>query len=419
MASAPDTTVVITGLGALTPIGNSVPELWRCAVAGASGAAPITRFDASGFDVRFAAEVKGFDPSAHLDRKEARRFDRFVQFALVAAEEALRDAGIDAGTMPMTARERTGVIVGSCIGGMETFQQNAVAWHTQGPKRISPFFIPMMLANMASGFVSIRYEFHGPNLAPNSACATGNHAIAIAAQAIREGDADVMLAGGTEAAICELGIGGFASMKALSTRNDDPARASRPFDAGRDGFVMGEGCGILVLESLAHARARGARIYAEVAGVGESADGHHMTAPHPEGLGARLAMRRALAAAGTAPEDVDTINMHGTSTPLGDAAESMAIRTMFGDHADRITATSTKGQTGHLLGAAGAVEGILSALSILHGVVPPTINHETDDPACTLRDAFHTAVTRPVRVAMSNAFGFGGHNTSVVLRAIR
>lgn len=410
--------VVVTGLGAITPIGNTVGDFWRGAVAGATGAANITRFDASDFPVRFAAEVKGFDPAALLDRKQANRLDRYAQFALVAADEAVRDAALAPERMSLDARTRAGVIVGSCIGGMETFQQQTIVWHEQGPSRISPFFVPMMLANMASGFVSMRYGFHGPNVAPNSACGTGNHAIALAADSIRLGDADVMLAGGSEAAICALGVGGFAAMKALSTRNDSPRTASRPFDAGRDGFVMGEGAGMLVLESLAHARARGARVLAEVAAVGTSADAYHMTAPHPEGLGARLAMERALTAARVSPSDVDTINMHGTSTPLGDAAESAAVRRVFGAHADRLTATSTKGQTGHLLGAAGAIEGVLCVLSIRHGIVPPTINHEIDDPRCDLNYAFNAPVTRPVRVAMSNAFGFGGHNTSAIFRAL-
>ena len=409
--------VVVTGMGAVTPVGLGVPAFWRALLAGESGAAPITHFDPAGFDTTFACELKGFDPRAVMDRKLANRLDPVLHFALAAADEALRDAGLPREALTDTLRDRTGVVFGSGIGGIRTFQQQTQALVKGGPGRVSPFFIPMMIPDMAPGIISIEYGLHGPNHCVVSACATGNHNLADGAALIRDGQADVIVCGGTEAAICELGVAGFAAMKALSTRNDAPATASRPFDADRDGFVLGEGAGALVIESLAHARARGAPIYAEVLAVGASSDAYHMTAPHPEGLGARLAMERALSQAGLAPDAVDTINMHGTSTPLGDVAESRAIRTVFGAHADQLTATSTKSMTGHLLGAAGAIEAIASILAITDGVVPPTINHARPDPDCDLRYAFNAPERRPVRVAMSNAFGFGGHNTCAVFRA--
>jgi 3-oxoacyl-[acyl-carrier-protein] synthase II len=410
--------VVVTGMGALTPIGNSVPALWESALRGTSGAACITRFDASAFSTRFACEVKGFDPHAHLDRKLANRLDPVLQYALVAAAEAVRDAGLDPAAMPQSARDRIGVVFGSGIGGINTFQQQALAYQAGGPRKLSPFFIPMMLPDMGSGMIAMQYGFRGPNHSVVSACATGNHCIADALYAIRNDEADVIVAGGAEAAVCELGIGGFAAAKALSTRNDTPETASRPFDATRDGFVLGEGAGALVLESLEHAVRRGARIYAEVLSVGTSADAYHMTAPHPDGDGAFLAMERALRQGGLAPEEVDSVNMHGTSTPIGDAIESRAVRRVFGEHADRLTATSTKSMTGHLLAAAGAVEAILTVLSIVHGVVPPTINVTTPDPECDLAYALNAPVTRPVRTALSNVFGFGGHNACAAFRAM-
>jgi 3-oxoacyl-[acyl-carrier-protein] synthase II len=410
--------VVVTGMGALTPIGNTVGEFWSAALRGESGATPITRFDASAFDTRFACEVKGFDPLEFLDRKLAKRLDPFCQYAIVAADEALRDAGIDPSLLSADAKSRVGVIFGSGIGGLQTLQAQSAVFQKSGPHRLSPFFVPMMISDMAAGIISIRHGFTGPNHCVVSACATGNHNIADGLLAIRSGDADIVLCGGSEAAVCELGVGGFCAMRAMSTRNDCPQMASRPFDVSRDGFVMGEGAAALVLESLEHAEARGARIYAELLSVGSSADAYHMTAPHPEGLGARLAMAAALRDGGLTLDDVDTVNMHATSTPLGDESESRAIRTLFGERADRITATSTKSMTGHMLGAAAAAEAILSILSIVHGVVPPTINMRQADPQCDLRFAFNTPVKRPIRVALSNAFGFGGHNTTAAFRAI-
>jgi 3-oxoacyl-[acyl-carrier-protein] synthase II len=409
--------VVVTGMGALTPIGNTVGEFWASALRGESGAALITRFDASAFDTRFACELKGFDPLDHIDRKLAKRLDPFCQYAVVAADEALRDAGLDPSVMSDTEKARTGVIFGSGIGGLQTLQAQTLIYQRSGPNRLSPFFVPMMISDMAAGIISIRHGFTGPNHCVVSACATGNHNIGDGLAAIRAGDADVILCGGSEAVICELGVGGFCAMRAMSTRNDCPQMASRPFDADRDGFVMGEGAASLVLEELEHARARGARIYAELLSVGASADAYHMTAPHPDGLGQRLSMESALRDAGLGLDDVDTINMHATSTPLGDVAESRAIQMLFGERVDRITATSTKSMTGHMLGAAGAAEAVLSILSIVHGVVPPTINVRQPDPECGLRFAFNAPVERPINVALSNAFGFGGHNTTAVFRA--
>lgn len=409
--------VVITGMGAITPIGLTVSEFWTALLAGESGAGPITGFDASEWDTTFACEVKGFDATVHMDRKLAGRLDRYAQYALAAAGEALRDAGLEDGGLSDAGRERAGVIFGSGIGGIQTFEKQTFAYREHGRRRVSPFFVPMMIPDMAAGVISMQYGFRGPNHCVVTACATGNHNIADALHSIRRGEADVIVCGGSEAPICEMGVAGFAASRALSTRNDSPATASRPFDAGRDGFVIGEGAGALVLESQEHAERRGARMYAEILDVGVSADAYHMTAPHPEGVGARLAMERALAASGIACEEVDTINMHGTSTPLGDAAESTAIRAVFGDHAEQLTATSTKSMTGHMLGAAGAAEAIASVLAIVNGIVPPTINFAMPDPACDLSYAFNAPVERTVRVALSNAFGFGGHNTCLVLRA--
>ena len=409
---------VITGLGAVTPLGHSVPESWDALLRGVSGAAPITRFDASMLATRFACEVKGFDAATLLDRKLAGRTDRYSQLAIVAADEALRDASLEPAAMSEDARDRVGVILGTGIGGIETFEAQALVFARSGPRRLSPFFIPMMIPNMAAGLIAMRHRFRGPMHAVASACATGNHALADALALIRGGQADVVLAGGSEAAVCALGIGGFDAMRALSTRNDSPETASRPFDASRDGFVLGEGAGVLVVESLDHARERGARVYAELCAVGAAADAYHMTAPDPSGTGVRLAMRRALEEGGLSVDEVDTINLHATSTPLGDEAEAAAVRTLFGRQADRMTSTSTKSMTGHLLGAAGAVEAIWSVLAIVHGVVPPTINVRDRDPKCDLALALDVPVRRTVRVALSNAFGFGGHDTCAAFRAM-
>lgn len=417
--------VVITGLGAVTPLGLSTAATWRAMLAGVSGAAGITRFDSAGYGTTFACEVKGFDPLGYMDRKLARRLDPVCQYALAAADEALRDAGLAPEVIPDALRNEIGVVFGTGIGGIQTFQDQAEAWVRGGPRKISPFFIPMMIPDMTPGIISIQHGFRGPNHCVVSACATGNHNLADAIALVRAGHANVVVSGGSEAAICELGVGGFAAMHALSTRNDSPATASRPFDATRDGFVIGEGAGALIVEGLDHALDRGATIYAEVLAVGASSDAYHITAPHPEGLGARLAMERALAEANLLPDAVDTINMHGTSTPLGDVAESAAIRALFGPRADQgggtLTATSTKSMTGHLLGAAGGVEAIASVLALVDQVVPPTINHANADPDCTLHYAFntpeHRPTDRPLRVALSNAFGFGGHNTCAVFSA--
>ena len=406
--------VVVTGLGALTPIGNTVPAYWDAMLAGRSGAAPITHFDASDYATQFACEVKDFDPADHLDRKEARRQDPFCHFALVASDEAVRDAGLD----QWSAEDRAdvGVIFGSGIGGMKLFQDQVVTYAESGHRRLSPFFVPMMIIDMAPGLISMRHGFMGPNYATVSACATGNNAIGDAYLLIQNGLADTMVAGGTDASITEVGVGGFSNMKALSTRNESPETASRPFDATRDGFVMGEGAGAVVLEELEHARARGARIYAEIVGLGMSADAHHISAPHPEGAGAIRAMNMALRTAGLAPSDVDYLNMHGTSTPLGDIAETKAIKAVFGEHAYAMNLSSTKSMTGHLLGAAGAVEAVASILAVVHDVVPPTINLATPDPECDLNYTPNAPQERTVDVALSNAFGFGGHNTCVVFK---
>lgn len=414
MNNTAKTRVVITGLGAVTPLGLNVPDTWRNMLAGVSGAAPIRQFDASEYATTFACELKGFDARNFVDRKIANRFDPVCHFALAACAEALTDAGLTSATLTESERNRIGVVFGSGIGGIQSFQNQTEIFVTKGPGKVSPFFIPMLIPDMTAGLISIEHGLRGPNHSVVTACATGNHNLGDALLLIRDGQADVIVTGGAEAAICGVSVGGFCAMKALSTRNDDPATASRPFDLSRDGFVIGEGAGALVLESLDHALARGARIYAEVLSVGASADAHHITAPHPEGLGARLAMERALHQAGIRANDVDTVNMHGTSTPLGDVAESLAIRQLFGAHADVAIATSTKSMTGHTLGAAGAIEAIASVLSIVDGIVPPTINHSEPDPACDLRYAFNTPVRAPVRIAMSNAFGFGGHNTSAL-----
>ncbi|MDX1420291.1 MAG: beta-ketoacyl-ACP synthase II [Rubricoccaceae bacterium] len=409
---APGPRIVVTGLGAVTPIGLTVPDYWDGMMRGQSGAGPITRFDASEFTTTFACELKGFDPVAHIDRKEARRLDRYAQYAVVAADEAIRDAGLDAADE--ADRARVGVVYGSGIGGIGTFQEQVLVMGEHGPRRISPFLIPMQISDIASGVIAMRHGFRGPNYATVSACATSNNAIADAWMILKAGLTDAMVCGGSEAAVVEIAVGGFAAMRALSTRNDSPETASRPFDATRDGFVMGEGAGTLVLETLDRAQARGAHIYAEMIGLGMSADAYHMTAPHPEGEGAALAMRMALDTAGLAPERIDYLNMHGTSTPLGDVAETKAIKEVFGEHAYAMSLSSTKSMTGHLLGAAGAVEAIAALLAIEHGRIPPTINFETPDPECDLDYTFNTPQERAVDVVLSNAFGFGGHNTSVI-----
>ncbi len=409
--------VVVTGMGAITPIGLSVDDYWEALMRGESGAATITSFDTEGLTTTFACELDGFDPLDYLDRKEARRMDRFAQYALAACDQAIEHAGLDPEALPQEAKDRFGVTFGSGIGGLDTFLNQTREFIEHGPRRLSPFFIPLIIADIASGHISIRYGFRGPNYCVVSACATGNNNIGDAYMLIQRGHAEAMLCGGSEACVTEMGLAGFGAMRALSTRNDDPAAASRPFDARRDGFVMGDGSGALVVEELEHARARDATIYAEVIGIGMSADANHITAPDPEGGGAALAMTSLLDNAGLAPEDIDYLNMHGTSTPLGDVAETKAIKRVFKGHAYEMNCSSTKSMTGHLLGAAGAIEAIATILAIRHNAVPPTINFEEADPECDLNYTFNEAQERPVNVAVSNAFGFGGHNTSVAFRA--
>ena len=406
--------VVVTGIGALTPIGSTRQAYWDALVAGTSGAAPITYFDASKFKTQFACELKGFDPQDHFDRKEVRKMDRFTQYALVASDEAIQDAALD---LAVLDKSKAGVIWGSGIGGLETFQNEVLNFaEGNGTPRFNPFFIPKMIADIAPGMISIKYGFRGPNFTTVSACASSANAIIDALNYIRLGYADVMITGGSEAGVAKASIAGFNALHALSTRNDDPATASRPFDKNRDGFVMGEGAGALVLESLEHAQNRGATIYAELTGGGLSADAYHITAPHPEGLGATSVMENCLADAGVNFTDIDAINMHGTSTPLGDVAETKALKDVFGEHLYNMNINSTKSMTGHLLGAAGAVEAIASILSIKHGVVPPTINHETADEQIDekINFTFNKAQKRAVSMAMSNTFGFGGHNACVL-----
>ena len=410
--------VVVTGLGALTPIGNSVPSYWEGLISGKSGAAPITYFDATDFKTQFACELKGFNPLDHFDRKEARKQDRFTQYALVSSDEAILDAGI---TSENVDQDRVGVIWGAGIGGLETFQNEVLNFADNDRKpRFNPFFIPKLIADIAPGMISIKHGFRGPNFATVSACASSSNALIDALNYIRLDHADVIVAGGSEAGVTYAGIGGFNAMHALSTRNDDPATASRPFDKNRDGFVLGEGAGAIILEEYEHAKARGAKIYCELAGGGLSADAHHMTAPHPEGLGAKNVMINCLRNANLQPTDVDAINMHGTSTPLGDIAESKAIQEVFGDHAYNININSTKSMTGHLLGAAGAVEAIASILAIKENTVPPTINHQTPDENIDpkLNFTFGEAQKKEVKVALSNTFGFGGHNACVIFKEI-
>jgi 3-oxoacyl-[acyl-carrier-protein] synthase II len=412
--------VVVTGLGALTPVGNNVAETWENLVNGVSGAGPITHFDASNFKTQFACEVKNFKVNEYLDRKEARKMDLYTQYAIVAAKEAIEDSAMD---LDKVDKNKIGVIYGVGIGGLNTLEEElfnyALTKDKIGPK-FNPFFIPKMIADIASGHISIMYGFHGPNFTTTSACASSSNAIADAFNYIRLGKANVIVAGGAEAAICPGGVGGFNAMHALSTRNDDPTRASRPFSASRDGFIMAEGAGCLILEELEHAKARGAKIYAELVGAGLSADAHHLTASHPEGLGAKLVMMNALEDAGMQPEDIDYINVHGTSTPVGDVSEAKAIKEVFGEHAYKLNISSTKSMTGHLLGAAGAVEALVATLSVKNDIVPPTINHEEGDNDenidYNLNFTFGKAQKREVRAALSNTFGFGGHNACVILK---
>ncbi|TAE39100.1 MAG: beta-ketoacyl-[acyl-carrier-protein] synthase II [Sphingobacteriales bacterium] len=408
--------VVVTGLGALTPIGNTVEEYWNSLLNGVSGAAPITRFNCEKFKTKFACEVKNFVPENFLDKKEARKLDPFVQYALVATDEAVKDAGLDFGNLNTN---RIGVIWGAGIGGLKTFLDEVMNFAAgDGTPRFNPFFIPKMIIDIAPGHISMRYGLRGPNFSCVSACASSTNALIDAFTYIRMGRADMIVSGGSEAILNEAGIGGFNAMHALSTRNDDPQTASRPFDLNRDGFVAGEGAGALILESLEHAKARGAKIYAEIVGGGMSADANHITAPHPEGLGAKLVMQSALDEAGLIPADIDYINVHGTSTPLGDISETKAIVDLFGEDAYRLNISSTKSMTGHLLGAAGAIESIACILAIKNGIVPPTINHFTDDPSFDpkLNFTFNKAQKRNINAALSNTFGFGGHNASVIFK---
>lgn len=411
--------VVVTGLGAVTPLGNTPKETWENMVKGVSGAAPITLFDATSFKTQFACEVKNWNPNEWIDRKDARKMDRYAQLAMASAVQGVKDSGLD---LDQVDKNRVGVIYGVGIGGIKTFEEEAsyYALNKEKGPRFSPFFIPKMIADIAAGQISIHFGFHGPNFTTTSACASSTNALADAYNLLRLGKADVIVAGGAEAAICECGVGGFNAMKALSTRNDDPTHASRPFSASRDGFVMGEGAGCLILEELEHAKARGARIYAEMVGEGESADAYHLTASHPEGLGAKLVMEAALADAQMQPEDIDYINVHGTSTHVGDISEAKAIKELFGEHAYKLNISSTKSMTGHLLGAAGAVEALACVKAVSEDIVPPTINHDEEDKDpeidYALNYTFNQAQKRTVRAALSNTFGFGGHNACVIFK---
>ena len=411
--------VVVTGLGAVTPVGNTPEETWESLVTGKSGAAPITEFDSSLFKTHFACEVKGLNINDYLDRKEARKMDRYTQLAMITAMQAVKDSGMD---LEKEDKNRIGVIFGVGIGGIKTFEDEVTYYgqHKEDGPKFNPFFIPKMIADIASGQISIQFGFHGPNYTTTSACASSSNALADAFNQIRLGKANAIVAGGAEAAICACGVGGFNAMHALSTRNDDPEHASRPFSASRDGFVMGEGAGCLILEELEHAKARGAKIYAEMVGEGASADAYHITASHPEGLGARLVMENALSDAGLKPEDIDYINVHGTSTPVGDISEAKAIKDVFGDAAYKLNISSTKSMTGHLLGAAGAVEAMVCVLAVKNDIIPPTINHEEgdEDPEIdyNLNFTFNKAQKREVRAALSNTFGFGGHNACVAFK---
>ncbi|MFC2604213.1 MAG: beta-ketoacyl-ACP synthase II [Bacteroidota bacterium] len=413
--------VVVTGLGAITPIGNTVSEFWDGVVKGRSGAGPITRFDTEKFKVKFACEVKNFDPSQYIEPKESRKMDLYSQYSLAVATQAVEDAKLETDKLNL---DKIGVIFGVGIGGITTFEQEMTNYALNkelGP-RFNPFFIPKMIADIAPGLISIKYGFRGVNFTTTSACASSTNALVDAFNYIRLGKADIILAGGSEAAVCEAGIGGFSSMHALSTRNDSPQTASRPYSKSRDGFVLGEGAGCLVLEEYEHAKARGAKIYAEIVGGGLSADAHHLTAPHPDGYGAKMVMINALEDAGMQPSDIDYINVHGTSTPLGDISELKAIKSVFGEHAYKLNISATKSMTGHLLGATGAIEAIISVLSVQNDIIPPTINHADDDIDedidYSLNLTFNTAQKRTVRAALSNTFGFGGHNASIIVKKI-
>jgi 3-oxoacyl-[acyl-carrier-protein] synthase II len=405
--------VVITGIGALTPVGKSAPDFWNGLLSGKSGARSIDKFDTTGFASTFAALIDDYDPLEHFERKEARKLDLVAQYALVASEEAILDSKLN---LEEIDKDRVGVHVGTGIGGMKTFYDQSIAYSERGPRGVSPFFIPMLIPDIVSGQISIKYGFRGPNFCAVSACATGSHNIGIAYDMIRYGQSDYSITGGTEAPITQIGISGFNAMKAMSTRNDDPEAGSRPFDIDRDGFVLGEGSGIMVLESLDSALERGARIYGEIVGYGYSADAYHITAPDPEGNGVILAMKNALKSAGITTEDVDHINMHGTSTPLGDIAETNSIKKVFGDHAYKMNLNSTKSMTGHTLGAAGAIESLAAVLALYHGIVPPTINIDNQDPQCDLNYTANAPVARELNYAMNNAFGFGGHNSTLVFK---
>ncbi len=409
--------VAVTGLGLVTPLGNTVDTTWAAMIAGRSGAGPITRFDPTALPVKFACEVKGFDAGLYLDKKEARRFDLFTQFAMGAAVQAMKDSCLEQGWSHVDPR-RVGVIVGSGTGGLATFEENMRAYIEKGPSRVSPFFVPMFMANVAAAAVSMRYGAKGPNYCTVSACASSAHGLGDAFRLIQHGEADVMIAGGSEAAITPVAIASFANMKALSERNDDPTTASRPFDQDRDGFVMGDGSAMVILEEWEHAKKRGAKIYAEMVGYGMTADAYHITAPAPDGEGAQYAMRLAMEDGGIRPEQVGYINAHGTSTPHGDGAETAAVKTVFGAQAKKLIFGSTKSMTGHLLGAAGALEFAVCTLVLKHGTIPPTINQFTPDPACDLDSAPNHSVKRDVEVALSNSFGFGGHNVTLAVRRV-
>ena len=406
--------VVVTGMGAVTPVGNDVATMWRSIIEGRSGAGPITKFDASTFDVRFGCEVKGFDALNYMDRKEAKRADMFTQYAVAAAKQAMDDAGFggNQGYDP----DNTGVIIGSGIGGLKIFEEQHDVYRQRGPTKISPFFIPMFISDIAAGIVSMQFNAKGPNYATVSACATSAHAVGDAFRTIQYGDADVMITGGAEATVTPMAVGGFANMKALSERNDSPETASRPFDLTRDGFVIGEGGASVILESLEHAMNRGARIYGEIVGYGATGDAYHLTAPAPHGEGAQRAMKRALRDAGLEPADIQYINAHGTSTPANDLNETAAIKAVFGEHAKKVRVSSTKSMTGHMLGAAGAVELVISALAINNNIIPPTINYSTPDPECDLDYTPNKAVETQVDAVLSNSFGFGGHNTTLAIK---
>ena len=406
--------VVVTGMGTITPVGNDVATTWRSLIEGKSGTAPITKFDASNFPVKFAAEVKGFNPLDYMDRKEAKRADQYTQYAVAAARQAMTNAGLVErnGMDP----DRIGVIIGSGIGGLKSFEEQHDVYRERGVGKISPFFIPMFIADIAAGIVSMMFNAKGPNYATVSACATSAHAIGDAYRTIQYGDADVMITGGAEATVTPMAIGGFANMKALSERNDSPETASRPFDSTRDGFVMGEGAGVLILEELEHALARGATIYAEIVGYGATGDAYHLTAPAPDGEGAQRAMKRALKDAGLEPKDIQYINAHGTSTPANDFNETRAIKAVFGDEAKKVNVSSTKSATGHMLGAAGAVEAVVSAMVVGTGIIPPTINYQNPDPELDLNYTPNKSVERDVNAVLSNSFGFGGHNTTLAIK---